>query len=109
MVCHLLPEAGDGKDRVDRDFAGINKLFWSYLKQPGASMQNAVEMAQALEYGKKEGDGVVNCALEIVRSEQKVPGVDTAAFTAAVGLAHVTTCITPSSSTRLVATVQSHF
>ena len=55
VKCHLLPEAGDGKDRVDRDFAGINKLFWSYLKQPGASMQNAVEMTKALEYGKRAG------------------------------------------------------
>eukprot|EP00656_Telonema_subtile_P021542 TRINITY_DN2257_c0_g3_i2.p1 TRINITY_DN2257_c0_g3~~TRINITY_DN2257_c0_g3_i2.p1 ORF type:complete len:1156 (-),score=187.26 TRINITY_DN2257_c0_g3_i2:70-3537(-) len=87
VVCHLLPEAGDGKDRVDRDFAGINKLFWSYLKQPNASMQNAVEMATALEYGRKLGDGVVNCALEIQRSEKKLVGVNTEAFTKLVGKA----------------------
>ena len=87
VVCHLLPEAGDGKDRVDRDFAGINQLFWSYLKQPGASMQNAVEMAKALDYGQKKGDGVVNCALEIARVEGKVPSVDTEGFAVAVGKA----------------------
>ena len=34
VVSHLLPETGDGKDRVDRDFTGVNKLFWSFLKQP---------------------------------------------------------------------------
>ena len=87
VVCHLLHEAGDGKDRVDRDFAGINQLFWSYLKQPNASMQNAVEMAAALEYGRKPGDGVVNCALEIQRSEKKLAGVNTEAFTKLVGKA----------------------
>ena len=27
IVSHLLPEAGDGKDRVDRDFAGVNQFF----------------------------------------------------------------------------------
>ena len=81
VVCHLLPEAGDGKDRVDRDFAGVNKLFASWLKQPGASMQNAVEMVKALEYGKKDkGSGVINCALEIDRSVTTT-GVNTAAFT----------------------------
>jgi hypothetical protein len=81
VVCHLLPEAGDGKDRVDRDFAGVNKLFWSYLKQPGSSMQNAVEMVKALQYGRKEsGSGVTNCALKIDRS-MKPNGVDTAGFT----------------------------
>ena len=77
----------DGKDRVDRDFVGINKLFWSYLKQPGASIQNAVEMTKAFEYGKRAGDGMVNCAIEIARLEGKLVGMDTEAFTHLVGKA----------------------
>ena len=67
VVTHLLPEAGDGKDRVDRDFAGVNNLFASHLKEVGASMQNAVEMTKALQAGRRKGDGVNNCALEIHR------------------------------------------
>jgi hypothetical protein len=86
ITAHLLPEAGDGKDRVDRDFAGINTLFWSWLKRPGASMQNAVEMVEALEYGKNKGDGVVNCALQISRPAE-MEGVDTAKFSRLVGKA----------------------
>ena len=84
IVSHLLPEAGDGKDRADRDFAGINTLFWSWLKQPGASMQNAIEMVQALEYGKKGGDGVINCALVVSRPVETTQ-VDTAGFTKLTG------------------------
>ena len=74
VVSHLLPEAGDGKDRVDRDFAGVNRLFWAWLhvSRPGASMQNAEEMYQALEYGKKVGDGVVNCAVAIAHPPTKI-------------------------------------
>lgn len=87
VVSHLLPEAGDGKDRVDRDFAGVNRLFWSWLKRPGASMQNAVEMVQALQYGNKGGNGVVNSALLIDRSAGKTRGVDTRKFTELVGKA----------------------
>lgn len=84
IVSHLLPEDGDGKDRADRDFAGINTLFWSWLKRPGASMQNAIEMVQALEYGKKKADGVINCALVISRPVETTH-VDTAAFTKLIG------------------------
>ena len=86
VVSHLLPEAGDGKDRVDRDFAGVNRLFWAWLSRPGASMQNAEEMYKALEYGKKVGDGVVNCAVAIAHPPTKT-SVDAAAFTALVGKA----------------------
>ena len=51
------------------------------MEQHGASMQNAVEMVKALEYGKKDkGSGVINCALAIDRSATTT-GVNTAAFT----------------------------
>ena len=67
ILAHLLPEAGDGKDRCDRDFAGVNALFNSWLKSPGASLQNAEEIVQALEAGRREGDGVTNCAIVVNR------------------------------------------
>ena len=86
VVSHLLPEAGDGKDRVDRDFAGVNRLFWAWLSRPGASMQNAEEMYQALEYGRKVDDGVVNCAVVINHPPAKT-SVNTGAFAQLTGKA----------------------
>ena len=86
VICHLLPEAGDGKDRADRDFAGVNKLLQSWLKRRKASCQNATEIYEALEYGKRPGDGVTNCAVAI-NKPLDAPAVDTVAFAKLVGKA----------------------
>ena len=86
ILCRLLPEAGDGKDRCDRDFAGVKKLLQSWLTRMEASVQNAVEIVEALEYGKKPGDGVVNCAIAINKPDA-AQGVNTTAFTRLVGKA----------------------
>ena len=87
---HLLPEAGDGKDRCDRDFAGVNRLFDSYLKQGNKTIQDATEIVAALQYGKKEGDGVINAAIEVVKPMDAVElekSFSTAEFTKRVGKA----------------------
>ena len=49
-------------------------------------MQNAEEMYKTLEYGKKVGDGVVNCAVSIAHPPTRT-SVDTPASTALVGKA----------------------
>ena len=67
LLAHMLPEAGGGKDKCDRDFAGCNQLFDSWISQPGRSMMNANEICQALEAGKTAG--VSNCALQIQRDK----------------------------------------
>ena len=84
--CHLLPEAGDGKDRADRDFAGVNILLQSWLKRRKASCQNATEIYEALQYGKRPGDGVTNCAV-VINKPDHAPAVDTVAFAKKVGKA----------------------
>ena len=38
LLGHMLPEAGGGKDKCDRDFAGVNHLFNSWISQPGSSL-----------------------------------------------------------------------
>ena len=84
VVAHLVPEAGDGKDRCDRDFNGVNQLFKSWLKQPKASIQNAREIVAALEAGKRKGDGVINCAIHINRPSGPKSESSTAMFTSKV-------------------------
>ena len=84
---HILPEAGDGKDRCDRDFAGVNKLFESWVKVDGRVMVTADDICDALEAGVNPG--VINCALEIQRDAAKeklwAGEVDTAKFSQMVG------------------------
>ena len=53
-------------------------------------MQNAREIVAALEAGKREGDGVINCAISINRSmkvKKACASFSTAAFTSIVGKA----------------------
>ena len=84
---HLLPEAGDGKDRCDRDFAGVNKLFDSWVKVERRVMLTADDICDALEAGKTTG--VTNCSLQTQRdkSQEKAwkEGLDTALFAQQVG------------------------
>ena len=61
ITARLLPEAGDGKDRCDRDFAGCNLLFESWVKPEGRVMMTADDICAALEAGKKPG--VIDYAL----------------------------------------------
>jgi hypothetical protein len=63
----LLPEAGDGKDRCDRDFAGCNLLFDSWVKPIGRVMMTADDICAALEAVKQPG--VINCALQTQRDK----------------------------------------
>jgi hypothetical protein len=67
VTAHLLPEAGDGKDRCDRDFVGVNKLFDSWVKADRRVMLSADDICDALETGVTPG--VINCALETQRDE----------------------------------------
>ena len=69
LLGHMLPEAGGGKDKCDRDFAGVNHLFNSWISQPGSSMMNADEICQALEAGKTPG--VINCSINVQRDHEK--------------------------------------
>ena len=61
ITCQILPEAGDGKDRCDRDFAGVNKLSQSWVKVERRVMQTADDICDALE--AKQTPEVINCAL----------------------------------------------
>jgi hypothetical protein len=65
VTAHLLPEAGDGKDRCDRDFAGCNRLFESWVVVEGRVMATADDITAALEAGKKPG--VINCTVQTER------------------------------------------
>ena len=67
MTAHLLPEAGDGKDRCDRDFAGVNKLFDSWVKADRRVILSVDDICDAPEAGVTPG--VINCALETQRDE----------------------------------------
>ena len=83
----ILPEAGDGKDRCDRDFAGVNKLFKSWVKVERRVMQTADDICDALE--AKKSPGVISCALETQRDKTKekiwTGGLDTSKFALLAG------------------------
>ena len=87
ITCQILPEAGDGKDRCDRDFAGVNKLFQSWVKVERRVMQTADDICDALE--AKQTPGVINCALQTQRDKAKekvwTGALDTAKFAKLAG------------------------
>ena len=87
ITSHILPEAGDGKDRCDREFAGVNRLFDSWVKADRRVMMTANDICAALEAGKTSG--VINCALQTQRNkdEEKVwkDALDTSAFARIAG------------------------
>ena len=68
---HTFPEAGDGKDRCDRDFAGVNNVIDGYMKQEGTVMVCADDICTALESQKQDDPAayghIINCALKIQR------------------------------------------
>ena len=65
ITAQLLPEAGDGKDRCDRGFAGVNKLFDSWVKVDRRVMLCADDICDTLEV--RATPGVINCALQTQR------------------------------------------
>ena len=87
ITSHVLPEAGDGKDRCDRDFAGVNRLFDSWVKVDRRVMMTANDICSALEAGKTTG--VINCALQTERDKEEEQtwkdALDTGAFAQLAG------------------------
>ena len=63
---HTFPGAGDGKDRCERDFAGVNHVIDGYMKQDGAVMVCADDICAALESQKNDDpascEHINNCA-----------------------------------------------
>ena len=87
---HILPEAGDGKDAVDRDFNACNIAFNSFLKSPGAVMLNKDHIVAALEKAKGKKKGIINAGYNVHRPTSEVAKqwsdrLDTAAFAALAG------------------------
>jgi hypothetical protein len=87
---HILPEAGDGKDAVDRDFNAVNIAFNSFVKSPGAVMLNKDHIVEALEKAKGKKKGIINAGYNVDRPTDKVAKewsdcLDTAAFAALAG------------------------
>ena len=76
IVDHIFPEAGDGKDWCDRDFAGINNVIDGFMKAPDSKMTNANEIVIVLDSPNEKDPnanaGVANCALKIERPAQAV-------------------------------------
>ena len=70
LLGHLFPEAGGGKDLCDRDFADINRLFNSFLKQPGASLRTADDFVEALDALPQTM--VLSCAVKFAKPPEEV-------------------------------------
>ena len=90
LLGHLFPEAGGGKDLCDRDFADINRLFNSFLKQPGASLRTADDFVEALDALPQTM--VLNCAVKFAKPPEEVKkarakALKTAVFATAAGCA----------------------
>ena len=87
---HILLEAGDDKDAVDRDFNSCNIAFNSFVKSPGAVMLNADHIVEALEKAKGTKKGIINAAYSVHRPTDAIAkkwsdSLDTAAFAALAG------------------------
>ena len=62
IVDHVFPEAGDGKDWCDRDFAGINNVIDGFMKVPDSKMTNANEIVIVLD-SPREHDPTANAGV----------------------------------------------
>ena len=86
ITCQILPEAGDGKDQCDRDFAGVNKLFKSWVKVECRVMLTVDDICDVLE--AKKSPCVINCALETQQDNTtekiRAGGLDTSKFAIAL-------------------------